>query len=88
MKCTRKEIDAQSSKKAKRGALEKTADGCYKVALKTGEHVTFTPVALKHADLTDPLWTAIRTNLLGVEPQSSVTVDVSGTKGFYQISVE
>ena len=44
---------------------------------------------LQHkADLTDPLWTAIRTNLLGVEPQSSVTVGVSGTKGFYQISVE
>jgi len=44
---------------------------------------------LQHkADLADPLWTAIRTNLLGVEPQSSVTVDVSGTQGFYQISVE
>jgi len=44
---------------------------------------------LQHkTNLADPLWTAIRTNLLGVEPQSSVTIDVNGSQGFYQISVE
>ncbi|MFQ3241920.1 MAG: hypothetical protein ACI9JZ_001611 [Lentimonas sp.] len=35
------------------------------------------------ADLTDPLWAPLLTNLLGVEPQSSVTIDLSGTKVFY-----
>ena len=45
--------------------------------------------ALQHkADLTDPLWAPLLTNLLGVEPLASVTIDVNGTKGFYQIAVE
>jgi dienelactone hydrolase len=45
--------------------------------------------ALQHkADLSDSSWTTQLTNLLGVEPQSSVTIGVNGTKGFYQIAVE
>ena len=45
--------------------------------------------ALQHkADLTDLSWTTQLTNLLGVEPLSSVTIVLSGTKGFYQIAVE
>jgi dienelactone hydrolase len=44
---------------------------------------------LQHkADLTDLSWTTQPTKLLGVEPLSSVTIDMSGTKGFYQIAVE
>ena len=40
-----------NGKKAKRGAVEETDDGFYKVALKAGDTATFTPVALKYADL-------------------------------------
>ena len=45
--------------------------------------------ALQHkADLTDFSWTTQLTNLLGVVPLSSVTIELRGTKGFYQIAVE
>ena len=46
-----KPIITINGKQAKRGVVEKTADGFYQVALKAGDTATFTPVALKHADL-------------------------------------
>ena len=45
-----------NGKKAKRRQVKKAADGFYEITLKKGDSVTFTPMKLKHADLSiEPL---------------------------------
>jgi alpha-L-fucosidase 2 len=67
---------------AKRGLVTKTTDGFYKVALKKGDTVTFTPMALKHADLSiEPIpVSAANRNLFGLNDKSA---RLSGHQFYY-----